>query len=70
MHERALKEGWHDEQKLSQIAWLCRACHEVVHKKITPIMLAKKYASIDLLLKRSDIREWTKTVGRVVRRIR
>lgn len=70
MHERALKEGWYDEQSLSQIAWLCRACHEVVHNKITPIMLAKKYASIDLLLKRSDIRQWTKTVGRVVRRIR
>lgn len=27
VHAKVLKRGWHDEGKLNDAAWLCRACH-------------------------------------------
>ena len=68
MHEQYLKQGLHSEPRLDQIAWLCRGCHEFVHKRIRPSVLARRYSSVGLLLKRSDVREWAKTLGKVVRK--
>jgi hypothetical protein len=27
MHSKVLKRGWHTEDQLGNVAWLCRACH-------------------------------------------
>ncbi len=70
MHGQSLKQGLYSKHKLNQVAWLCRGCHEFVHQRIKPKVLANKYSSVELLLRRDDVREWAKSIGKIVRKVR
>ncbi|KAF2263508.1 hypothetical protein CC78DRAFT_553995 [Lojkania enalia] len=64
-HVRALKRGWHTEDKLNSVAWLCRACHSFVHQVASNEELAKDWYTVELLESRDDVRGWVRWVGRV-----
>lgn len=73
-HDRVLKRGWHTEDKLNSVAWLCRACHSFVHRLATNEELAKSYYTVDLIRvggldedpdKRGEIEGWVRWVGGV-----
>ena len=68
MHERLLKQGSCGKHQLNQVAWLCRGCHEFIHHRIKPHVLAQKYPSVELLLKRHDVREWAKSIRNIARK--
>ena len=69
MHGRLLKQGSCGKHQLKQVAWLCRGCHEFIHHRIKPHVLAQKYPSVELLLRRPDVREWAKSFRKVVRKV-
>ena len=68
LHGRFLKQGVYSKHQLKQVAWLCRGCHEFIHQRIKPTLLAEKYSSVELLLRRPDVREWAKSIGKVVKK--
>ena len=70
MHGRLLKQGSCGKHQLKQVAWLCRGCHEFIHHRIKPDVLAQKYPSVELLLRRPDVREWAKSFRNIVRKVR
>ena len=70
MHGRFLKQGIYNRKKLMQVAWLCRGCHEFIHQRIKPSVLAEKYSSVELLLRRHDVREWARSLRQIVRKAR
>ena len=65
VHEKALKRKWHEEWRLNSVAWLCRACHNFVHRIANNEELAKDLWTVDLLMDREDVQAWAKWVGRV-----
>ncbi|KAF2031829.1 hypothetical protein EK21DRAFT_62242 [Setomelanomma holmii] len=73
-HDRVLKRGWHAEEKLNSVAWLCRACHSFVHRLANNEELAKSYYTVELIGeggverdsdKRAEVEGWVKWVGGV-----
>ena len=64
-HDKVLKRGWHPEWRLNMGAWLCRACHDFVHRSAKNEELARYWWSLDLLREREDVQAWVKWVGRV-----
>ena len=68
MHDRLLKQGSCVKHQLNRVAWLCRGCHEFIHHRIKPHVLAQKYPSVELLLRRPDVREWAKSIRKIVRK--
>jgi 5-methylcytosine-specific restriction endonuclease McrA len=64
-HAKAIKRGWHKDWELNKVAWLCRACHNYVHKIASNEELAKEYYDVDLLLAREDVQKFAAWVGRV-----
>ncbi|KAF2018365.1 hypothetical protein BU24DRAFT_344372 [Aaosphaeria arxii CBS 175.79] len=64
-HDRVRKRGWHAEEMLNSVAWLCRACHSFVHRAASNEELAREFWSVELLEEREDVRAWVKWVGRV-----
>ena len=70
MHGRFLKQGSYIyKYKLKQVAWLCRGCHEFIHQRIKPKVLAEKYSSVELLLRRHDVREWAKSIRKIGKKV-
>lgn len=67
VRDTALNEGWRKKETLDNTAWLCRGCHDHVHRIASPLALGKHYWSIELLLKRTEIWQFAKTVGRLVK---
>jgi len=65
VHAKVLKRGWHTEDKLDSVAWLCRACHSFVHRVANHEELAREYYTVDLLLGRDDVMAFAKWVGKV-----
>jgi len=65
VHAKALKRGWHEEWRLNSVAWLCRACHNFVHRVAGNEELAKEWWSVERLLEREDVQGWARWVGRV-----
>ncbi|RMZ70215.1 casein kinase phospho pp28 [Pyrenophora seminiperda CCB06] len=74
VHARVLKRGWHTEDKLNSVAWLCRACHNFVHRLAGNEDLAKSYYTIELIKtggvegdtdKRLEVEGWVGWVGGV-----
>lgn len=65
MHAKVIKRGWHPEEKLNSVAWLCRACHSFVHHIESNEELAKNWYTMDLLRGRDDVKGWVKWIGRV-----
>ncbi|KZS88521.1 hypothetical protein SISNIDRAFT_470132 [Sistotremastrum niveocremeum HHB9708] len=57
-HEKVKKRGWHPEDQLGSVAWLCRPCHNVVHHGSSGEELARYYYTVEKLLERPDIEKW------------
>lgn len=65
VHAKVLKRGWHTEDKLNSVAWLCRACHSFVHRVAGHEELAREYYTVELLLERQDVLAFANWVGKV-----
>ena len=59
------KEASSQHKYQPNTAWLCRGCHRFLHRIITEEALAKDYCSIELLLRRTEIWQFARTVGRL-----
>ncbi|KAF1839793.1 hypothetical protein BDW02DRAFT_486096 [Decorospora gaudefroyi] len=73
-HARVLKRGWHAEERLNAVAWLCRACHSFVHRLAGNEALAKRFYSVELIVGggveadeeiRARVEGWVRWVGGV-----
>ncbi|KAI1863442.1 uncharacterized protein JN550_009553 [Neoarthrinium moseri] len=60
-----VKRGWHREEDLQNVAWLCGACHRFVHHFASHEELARYYYTVDLLLEQDEIVQFAKWVGRL-----
>jgi len=65
VHAKVLKRGWHEEQQLNSVAWLCRACHSFVHRMALNEELAREWYTVDRILEREDVQKWAQWVRRV-----
>jgi hypothetical protein len=65
VHSKAVKRGWHREEDLQSVAWLCRACHSFVHQFASHEDLARHYYTVDLLLEQDDIVQFAKWISRL-----
>jgi hypothetical protein len=65
VHAKVLKRGWHTEEKLNDVAWLCRACHSFVHGIAGNEELARKWWTVERLLEREDVKGFAAWVGGV-----
>lgn len=65
VHAKAVKRGWHREEDLQNVAWLCRACHSFVHRFAGHEELARKYFTVDRLLEQEEVRSFAMWVSRV-----
>ncbi|KAN0101833.1 hypothetical protein V8E51_012343 [Hyaloscypha variabilis] len=65
VHAKVLKRGWHTEDQLNNVAWLCRACHSFVHRVASLDELAKEYYTVEKLVEREDVRRFGEWVGKV-----
>lgn len=65
VHAKVLKRGWHDEQQLNSVAWLCRACHSFVHRMASNEELAREYYTVEKICEREDVQKWAQWVGKV-----
>ncbi|KAF2827592.1 hypothetical protein CC86DRAFT_349195 [Ophiobolus disseminans] len=74
VHARVLKRGWHTEDKLNSVAWLCRACHSFVHRLASNEGLARGFYTLDLIReggvegdseKKGEVERWVGWVGGV-----
>ena len=48
-HERVRKRGWHADEMLNSVAWLCRACHSFVHRLASNEELARGFYTVELI---------------------
>ncbi|KZM26736.1 uncharacterized protein EKO05_0009515 [Ascochyta rabiei] len=73
-HDRVRKRGWHDEEVMNSVAWLCRACHSFVHRLASNEGLARYYYTVELIreggvdqdeAKAQEVEGWVKWVGGV-----
>jgi hypothetical protein len=65
IHSKVLKRGWHEEQQLNSVAWLCRACHSFVHRMASNEELAREWYTVDRICEREDVQKWAQWVRRV-----
>ncbi|KAF1929069.1 uncharacterized protein M421DRAFT_61491 [Didymella exigua CBS 183.55] len=73
-HDRVRKRGWHDEDVLNSVAWLCRACHSFVHRLASNEELGRYYYTMDLIReggvdgdeeRAKEVEGWVRWVGGV-----
>lgn len=65
VHTKAVKRGWHREEDLANVAWLCRACHSFVHRFAGHEVLAREYYTVEKLLEAEEVRSFAGWVSRV-----
>lgn len=65
VHAKVLKRGWHREDELQNVAWLCRSCHSFVHHFAGHEDLARYYYTVELLLEQEEVQAFAKWVGRL-----
>ena len=65
VHAKVIKRGWHEEWMLNSVAWLCRACHSFVHRMASNEELAREYYTVEKILDREDVQNWSAWVGKV-----
>ncbi|KAL2151294.1 hypothetical protein VTH82DRAFT_6392 [Thermothelomyces myriococcoides] len=65
VHDKVVKRGWHREDELENVAWLCGACHRFVHRFRDHEELARNYYTVDRLLEAEEVRRWAAWVSRV-----
>jgi len=63
VHAKVLKRGWHDEQLLNSVAWLCRACHSFVHRMASNEELARHWYTVESICTRDDVQKWAQWVS-------
>ena len=64
-HDKARKRGWHPEWRLDAVAWLCRACHDFVHRVASNEELARQWYTVERLTAREDVMAWVAWVGKL-----
>ena len=62
-HARCLKRGWHREEDLNRVAWLCRACHSFVHRMAGNEELAREWFTMERVRGMEGVEGWVKWVG-------
>ncbi|KAI2469128.1 hypothetical protein F4781DRAFT_236193 [Annulohypoxylon bovei var. microspora] len=65
VHAKAVRRGWHREEDLQSVAWLCGACHRFVHRFAAHEELARRYYTVELLMAEEGVRRWVDWVGRL-----
>lgn len=65
VHAKVLKRGWHDEQQLNSVAWLCRSCHSFVHRMASNEELAKEFYTVERICEREDVQKFAAWVGKI-----
>ncbi|RYO99040.1 hypothetical protein DL764_006922 [Monosporascus ibericus] len=65
VHAKAVKRGWHREEVLQNVAWLCGACHRFVHRFADHEELARHYYTVELLMQEEQVVKWADWVGRL-----
>ncbi len=65
VHAKAVKRGWHREEDLQNVAWLCGACHRFVHRFANHEELARRYYTVELLMQEEEVVKWADWVGRL-----
>ncbi|RYP52684.1 hypothetical protein DL768_002191 [Monosporascus sp. mg162] len=65
VHAKAVKRGWHREEDLQNVAWLCGACHRFVHRFADHEELARRYYTVELLMQEEQVVKWADWVGRL-----
>ena len=73
-HDKVRKRGWHSEEMLGSVAWLCRACHSFVHGLRGNEELARGFYTVELIREggvegdpevRGKVEGWVRWVGGV-----
>ncbi|KAJ1324141.1 5-methylcytosine-specific restriction enzyme A [Microdochium nivale] len=65
VHDKVVRRGWHREEDLQSVAWLCGACHRFVHRFAGHEELARHYYTVELLMQEESIVRWADWVGRL-----
>ncbi|KAK1766427.1 hypothetical protein QBC33DRAFT_541020 [Phialemonium atrogriseum] len=65
VHAKAVKRGWHRQDELQNVAWLCGACHRFVHRFASHEDLARRYHTVELLMQQAKIVAFAQWVGRL-----
>ncbi|KAI0157108.1 hypothetical protein GGR52DRAFT_189980 [Hypoxylon sp. FL1284] len=65
VHGKAARRGWHRREDLQRVAWLCGACHRFVHRFAGHEELARRYYTVQLLLREEAVGRWVEWVGRL-----
>jgi hypothetical protein len=63
VHAKVVKRGWHREEELQNVAWLCRPCHSKVHAFAGHEDLARQFYTVELLLEQDEIRSFAGWIG-------
>lgn len=64
VHAKALKRKWHKAEDLNKGTWICRPCHNMVHRLEDNETLARRYYTVELLMEREELQRWADWVGR------
>ncbi|KAF9873557.1 hypothetical protein CkaCkLH20_09016 [Colletotrichum karsti] len=65
VHDKVVKRGWHREDELNSVAWLCRLCHSFVHRFAGHEELARFYYTVELLLEQDEVVRFAQYASRV-----
>ncbi|KLU84784.1 hypothetical protein MAPG_03820 [Magnaporthiopsis poae ATCC 64411] len=65
VHDKVVRRGWHREDELQNVAWLCGACHRAVHRFANHEDLARHYYTVEKLLAQDEIAAFARWVGRL-----
>ncbi|KAI1338164.1 YisB protein [Xylariaceae sp. FL0016] len=65
VHAKAVKRGWHREEDLQNVAWLCGACHRFVHRFAGHEELARNFYTVELLMAEEAVTRWAEWVARL-----
>ncbi|KAL8376745.1 hypothetical protein RB595_007730 [Gaeumannomyces hyphopodioides] len=65
VHDKVVRRGWHREDELQNVAWLCGACHRAVHRFANHEDLARHYYTVERLLAQDEIAAFAQWVGRL-----
>ncbi len=55
---KRVKKQFTKEACITTILWLCRPCHNTIHKVLTEKQMAAKFYTIDALLSQTQIHEF------------
>ena len=65
VHAKVLKRKWHEDWMLNSVAWICRACHNFVHRMASNEELAREWYTVERILEREDVQNWARWAARL-----